>query len=56
MPRDGSSVYVLSGRYALNGLPATPTTPSRTTEQIEIRLSFWQDGTLYATDVTMSEA
>ncbi len=54
--RDGSSVYVLSGGYALNSLPATLKTLVPHDGAIEIRLSFWQDGSLFATGVSMSEA
>jgi hypothetical protein len=53
---DGSSVYVFSGHYTLNGLPATPKTLVPHDGQIEIRLRFWQDGTLYQTGVSMSES
>jgi hypothetical protein len=53
---DGSSVYVFTGRYALNGSATALETLVPHDGQIEIRLSFWQDGTLYGAGVAMSDA
>ena len=53
---DGSTAYEFSGQYALSGLPSSLETVVPHDGQLQIQLSFWQDGTLYATDVTMSDA
>jgi hypothetical protein len=56
MQSDGSSTYVFSGDYHLAGLPATLHTDVPHDGAIVISLGFWSDGTLFATNVTMTNA
>ena len=53
---DGSTTYVFSGGYSLSSVPDTLETQVPHDGTISISLSFWGDGTLYATGVSMDES
>ncbi len=48
--------YVFSGRYSLSGAPVEPQTTMPHDGTLSISLGFWNDGTLYATAVSMDES
>jgi RNA polymerase sigma-70 factor, ECF subfamily len=53
---DGSTTYVYSGRYSLSGVPAVLDASMPHDGTLSISLGFWNDGTLYATAVSMDES
>lgn len=53
---DGSTTYVFSGGYSLSSVPESVQTQVPHDGTISISLGFWDDGSLYATTVSMDES
>jgi hypothetical protein len=53
---DGSTTYTFSGRYSLSSIPELVETTLPHDGTISISLGFWNDGTLFATGVSMTES
>ena len=53
---DGSTTYVFTGGFSLSDVPETLVTQAPHDGTVSVSLSFWADGTLFATAVSMNEA
>jgi RNA polymerase sigma-70 factor (ECF subfamily) len=53
---DGSTTYTFSGRYSVSSIPELVETVLPHDGSISISLGFWNDGTLFATGVSMTES
>ena len=51
---DGSTTYVFTGGFSLSDVPETLVTQAPHDGTVSVSLSFWADGTLFATAVSMN--